>query len=283
MSTRKPPKGQKSNFFTGNRKSGPGRQKTSHSSGDSASKESWLYGDHAVFAALRNPDRKIKRLVMSKSKAEQIAEEDETLLSNVPSPELLPGDQIAALLPDNAIHQGIALKASALPSYDIMDVPALADSMGLTSVAVLDQVTDPHNVGAILRSAAAFGIAAVIVPDRHSPPITGVLARSASGAIETVPLIRVNNLARALDQLAEYGFWRIGMDGRADQDLEVAVKGAGKIALILGSEGKGLRRLTEEKCDLMGKLPIRPDIESLNVSNAAAIAFYEIARSARKT
>ncbi len=283
MTTRKPPKGQKSNFFQGARKSGANRQKTSRNSADSSAKDGWLYGDHAVFAALRNPARKVRRLLISKSKPEQLSSEDSHLLGSIASIEVVTGEQITQALPEGAIHQGIALKASPLPDYDVEDLPSLSDESAHQAVAILDQVTDPHNVGAIIRSAAAFGISAIIIPDRHSPQITGVLARSASGAIESVPLIRVNNLARALDKLAEMGFWRIGMDGRADQELDSALKGAAKVALVLGSEGKGLRRLTEEKCDLLGKLPISSKIESLNVSNAAAIAFYEIAKSALKS
>ncbi|OUR79270.1 23S rRNA (guanosine(2251)-2'-O)-methyltransferase RlmB [Alphaproteobacteria bacterium 46_93_T64] len=233
-------------------------------------------------AALQNPKRKIKRLVLSKSKSQNLGDEARDIVNSFGQIEIVPPDQLHALLPENAIHQGIAVQANPLHAYDIEDIPKLTENQSSCSVAVLDQVTDPHNVGAILRSAAAFGVAAVIIPDRHSPPITGVLARSASGAVETVPLIRVNNLARALDKLEEFGFWRIGMDGTADQELDDAVKGAAKVALILGSEGKGLRRLTAEKCDLMGKLPISSQIESLNVSNAAAIAFYEMARRLRK-
>ena len=204
------------------------------------------------------------------------------MVKNPSSAEIVSNDDLRDLLPEQAIHQGLALKASPLPEYDIEDVPSLQNSPDYSSVAILDQVTDPHNVGAILRSAAAFNIDALVLPARHSPPVTGVLARSASGALETVPLIRVNNLARALDKLADMGYWRIGLDGRADQQLDQAIKSAEKIALILGSEGKGLRRLTEEKCDLMGKLPISPKIESLNVSNAAAISFYEVAKSRLK-
>ncbi|MEH6495372.1 MAG: 23S rRNA (guanosine(2251)-2'-O)-methyltransferase RlmB [Pseudomonas marincola] len=278
MSTRKPPKGQKSNFFSGARKTGQTRSKSPQGDADFSARDNWLYGDHAVMAALQNPKRKIKRLVLSKSKSQNLDDEARDIINSFGSIEIVPPDQLHALLPENAIHQGIALQANPLHAYDIEDIPKLTENQSSTSVAVLDQVTDPHNVGAILRSAAAFGISAVIIPDRHSPPITGVLAKSASGAVETVPLIRVNNLARALDKLEEFGFWRIGMDGSAEQELDDAVKGAAKVALILGSEGKGLRRLTAEKCDLMGKLPISSQIESLNVSNAAAIAFYEMAR-----
>jgi len=282
MRTRKPPKGQKSNFFQGSTKRGPQRQKSAKSGSETSERDSWLYGDHAVLAALANPDRKIKRFLTTESKLQYLMEHQPGVVKNPSSAEIVSNDDLRDLLPEQAIHQGLALKASPLPEHDIEDVPSLQNSPDYSSVAILDQVTDPHNVGAILRSAAAFNIDALVLPARHSPPVTGVLARSASGALETVPLIRVNNLARALDKLADMGYWRIGLDGRADQQLDQAIKSAEKIALILGSEGKGLRRLTEEKCDLMGKLPISPKIESLNVSNAAAISFYEVAKSRLK-
>ncbi|WP_169568500.1 23S rRNA (guanosine(2251)-2'-O)-methyltransferase RlmB [Sneathiella limimaris] len=282
MSTRKTPKGQKSKFSPGRSKSGKAPRNPEQKTAGHSPKDAWLYGEHAVLAALENPVRKIKRLVITKASLEAFSQKSATLadLNNI---EMMQGHEIAELLPENAIHQGIALQASALPQLDIEDIPELLCKHQTQAVAVLDQVTDPHNVGALLRSAAAFDIAALIVPDRHSPPITGVLARSSSGAVETVPLIRVNNLARAMDKLAEYGFWRIGMDGKSDQELDIAIKGTDKIAIVLGSEGKGLRRLTEEKCDLLAKLPISPKIESLNVSNAGAIAFYEIHKSSRKS
>ena len=144
-------------------------------------------------------------------------------------------------------------------------------------VLILDQVTDPQNVGAIMRSAAAFNVAAVVVQDRHSPPETTAMAKAASGAIEIVPLVRVVNLARALEQLKQAGFWTAGLAGEATQTL-AAANLTGKIALVLGAEGEGLRRLTREHCDILVKLPISPRMESLNVSAAAAVALYELAR-----
>ncbi|WP_169542759.1 23S rRNA (guanosine(2251)-2'-O)-methyltransferase RlmB [Sneathiella aquimaris] len=279
MTTRKPPKGQKSNFFEKGGKPGFSKGKKERTGPQNSQKDAWLYGDHAVLAALSNPDRKIRRLLLTKSKLDKLELDMQERVQKIPTLELVSADDIRALLPDQAIHQGIALMASPLKELDIEDVVALVDNSPGNAVAILDQVTDPHNVGAILRSAAAFNIAAVILPDRHSPPVTGVLARSASGAVETVPMVRVGNLSRAMDRLAEMGFWRIGMDGTAAQTLEQAVKGTDRLAIVLGSEGKGLRRLTSEKCDLLGKLPMSDSIESLNVSNAAAIAFYEINRA----
>ncbi len=242
--------------------------------------ESWLYGDHAVLAALANPRRKLRRLVMTRAKFDAFDPDLQGHIQSLIAPEFFDKDALAALLPENAIHQGIALLPAPLAEPAIEDLPG-AEETEPAVVAVLDQVSDPQNVGAILRSAAAFNVKALIVPDRHSPPVTGVLAKAASGALETVPVIRVGNLSRALDQLADRGYWRIGLDGKADKSLEVAAKGLQKVALVLGSEGRGLRHLTAEKCDLLAKLPIGPQIESLNVSNAAAIAFYELDRPGR--
>ena len=140
-------------------------------------------------------------------------------------------------------------------------------------VLILDQVTDPHNVGAIIRSAAAFGAKAIITTDRHAPPESGVLAKSASGALEALPWVRVTNLSRAMDQLADMGYWRIGLDGHAKQDVR-DVDFGDNIALVLGAEGKGIRKGTADHCDGLVKLPISRTIESLNVSNAAAVALY---------
>ncbi len=231
-------------------------------------------------AALANPSRRFRRLVITKSKFDSLDVEVQGTIEEKVPPELMEKEGIAKLLPEHAIHQGIALLPLPLPDFRIEDLPG-KDDQGFKVVAVLDQVTDPQNVGAILRSAAAFNVGAVILPDRHSPPITGVLAKAASGAVECVPVIRVGNLSRALEQLAERGYWRIGLDGHADQELEQAASDLQKIAIVLGAEGKGLRQLTARKCDLIAKLPISSEVESLNVSNAAAITFYELARAAR--
>lgn len=246
----------------------------------SGTEEHWLYGEHAVLAALANPKRKLRRLVVTRPKFEGLDPETKGRIEETIAPEFFEKEAIAALLPESAIHQGIALLPAPLAEPAIEDLPD-RQTAGPAIVALLDQVTDPQNVGAILRSAAAFNIQALIVPDRHSPPITGVLAKAASGAVECVPIIRVGNLSRALDQLADRGFWRIGLDGHAGQDLDQAAAGLEKVAIVLGSEGKGLRHLTAEKCDLLARLPISDRIESLNVSNAAAITFYELARASR--
>jgi 23S rRNA (guanosine2251-2'-O)-methyltransferase len=278
MSIHKSPKGRKKNSSTSRRNQGASHPQSRRGGKAGAADESWFYGDHAVFAALSNPQRKIKRLLITRSKFSGLDPDKQKLVETTGIFELVDKDIISSLLLDTAVHQGIAVLPFPLDDLTIDDLSDISTKTCET-IAVLDQVTDPHNVGAILRSAAAFNIKAIIVPDRHSPPITGVLARSASGAVETVPIIRVGNLSRALDQLAEKGFWRIGLDGHADALLETVSNDLRKVAIVLGSEGKGLRQLTSQKCDLLAKLPISPGIESLNVSNAAAIAFYELART----
>lgn len=234
----------------------------------------WLYGKHAVLAALENPMRKIKRLMVTKRSHDQYQKTltDIHLNHRALNPEIAPIEQFEKNLPSDAVHQGIALLTDPLPDAHMDECCVLiADQKNL--VLVLDQVTDPHNVGAIIRSAAAFGAKAIITTDRHAPPESGTLAKSASGALEDLPWVRVTNLSRALDQLAEMGYWRIGLDGYADQDIRDADYG-NNIALIMGAEGKGIRKGTADHCDALVKLPIKRTVESLNVSNAAAVALY---------
>ena len=190
------------------------------------------------------------------------------------APQTVDTEAIARALPRDAVHQGVALLADPLAEPDLGD--ALDRASGLRRLIMLDQVSDPHNLGAIMRSAAAFGAAGVIVQDRHSPPLTGVLAKAASGAVETVPLIRVVNLARTLDELGELGFWRLAFADDAVQQLS-ALDLKRDLVLVLGAEGEGLRRLTRERCDLAVHLPTNPKMPSLNVSNAAAVALYACA------
>ena len=237
----------------------------------------WLYGWHAVLAALANPDRNCRRLMAATGAAERLAQTAASL--DIPSPRVETVDRrdLEAVLPAGAVHQGVAVQADPLPATEfkplLQDLAAIPDSR----LVVLDQASDPRNIGAVLRSAAAFGAQAVIMQDRHAPDATGALAKAASGALETVPLVRVVNIARALRAMKEAGFWLIGLDGAAEMSLSGAIPG-GPVALVLGSEGGGLRRLPREACDALARIPIAPAIESLNLSTAAAIALYELAR-----
>lgn len=234
----------------------------------------WLFGVHALLAALANPRRRLLRLLLTTEAARE-------LQGRLPAgivAETVDRPRLDQVLPPGAVHQGMAGLFAPLPEVDLDEVCAPAAG-ARNVVVVLDQVTDPHNVGAILRSAAAFGARALVTTLRNAPEATGTLAKSASGALELVPIARVTNLARALDRLAELGYWRIGLDGAATQEL-AAVPPAPNTVLVLGAEGGGLRRLTQEKCDFLARLPILPAVESLNVSNAAACALYELARKA---
>lgn len=228
-----------------------------------------FYGRHAVFAALANPDRVKRKLWMTPDMKGHI---------DVPSELTVQfGDahDLARLVPADAPHQGLVLEVEPLESPWLGDV--LAEDLQNRPLLVLDQVTDPHNVGAILRSAAAFGAVALITQDRHAPAESGALAKAASGTLEIVPWVRVVNLARALDEIGEAGFWRIGLAGEATATLEGAL-GDTRPALVLGAEGEGLRHNTAAHCDELARLPISNVVESLNVSNAAAIALYAAAR-----
>lgn len=180
---------------------------------------------------------------------------------------------LARLVARDAPHQGLVLECAPLEDVFLDEV---MDEDPARPLIVLDQVTDPHNVGAILRSAAAFNAAAIVTQDRHAPPESGVVAKSASGALEIVPWIRVVNLSRALEEIAERGYWRIGLAGEADSTLSAALP-AGPVALVLGAEGEGMRDNVAAHCDALARLPISQRMESLNVSNAAAIALYAVA------
>lgn len=233
----------------------------------------WLYGIHAVQAALSNPARRLRRLVVTEEGAANLS-------ARLPqpwalTPETVDRARIDQLLGRDAVHQGAALLADLLPP------PVLSQTLERPGpVLVLDQVTDPRNIGAILRSAAAFGVAAVIVQERHAPEETGSLAKAASGALETLPLLRAVNLARTLVMLKAANFWVVGLDAEAKEPLNGAAFKDRRVALVLGGEGSGLRRLTRESCDELAKLPMAGIMESLNVSAAAAVALYELGRHA---
>lgn len=226
----------------------------------------WIYGWHAVEAALANETRPIRRIVVSEAAASRLK-----LPRKLNAPQVLPPREIDQLLGRDAVHQGIAALVAPLPGYVLEDV--IHRERG--TLLVLDQVSDPHNVGAILRSAAAFDALGVITPKDHSAPETAVMAKAACGAVDIVPRITVTNLASALRDLQAEGWWIIGLDGDATQLLS-AIKPSAKTVLVLGAEGRGMRRLTAESCDELAKLPMDPRMESLNVSNAAAIALYQL-------
>jgi 23S rRNA (guanosine2251-2'-O)-methyltransferase len=223
-----------------------------------------LYGWHTVAAALANPARRIRRLLATENAARRLAAD---VIALPLTPELVRPDAIASRLGPDAVHQGLLAEADPLPAPEIDE---LAPN-GI--VLVLDQITDPHNVGAIMRSAAAFAAAAIVTTARHSPEATGVLAKSASGALEHVPLVTVQNLARALAVLKDRGFFLVGLDSSGERDLAATALRA-PLAYVLGAEGKGLRQLTRASCDVVARLDLPGAIKSLNVSNAAALALH---------
>src|ERR1700730_15439155 len=223
-----------------------------------------LYGWHTVAAALANPQRQIRKLLLTENAARRLV--DDNIDTRV-SPEIVRPNVIDHRLGPDAVHQGLLAEADPLPSPDI-------DTLAQEGIVlVLDQITDPHNVGAILRSAAAFAVRAIVTTARHSPEATGVLANSASGALELVPLVTVQNLARALTELNDQGFLTVGLDSQGTENLgSVALRQP--LALVLGAEGKGLRQLTRETCGVVARLDMPGEIKSLNVSNAAVLALY---------
>jgi 23S rRNA (guanosine2251-2'-O)-methyltransferase len=223
-----------------------------------------LYGWHTVVAALANPQREIRKLLLTENAARRLA--DDNIDTRV-TPEIVRPDLIDHRLGPDAVHQGLLAEAEPLPSPDIETL----SQQGI--VLVLDQITDPHNVGAILRSAAAFAVKAIVTTARHSPDATGVLAKSASGALELVPMITVTNLARALNELNDQGFMTVGLDSQGSDNLG-AMTLREPLALVLGAEGKGLRQLTRDTCSAVARLDMPGAIKSLNVSNAAALALY---------
>jgi 23S rRNA (guanosine2251-2'-O)-methyltransferase len=228
-----------------------------------------LYGWHTVTAALANPARRIRRLLATENAVRRLADER---IEPPKTLEVVRPDAIAARLTPDAVHQGLLAEADPLPSPEIENLPASG------MVLVLDQITDPHNVGAILRTAAAFAAAAVVTTARHSPEATGVLAKSASGALELVPIISVQNLARGIAALKERGFLVVGLDSEAADEL-AAMPLHSPLALVLGAEGKGLRAGTRAACDRLARLDLPGAIKSLNVSNAAALSLYIASRA----
>jgi 23S rRNA (guanosine2251-2'-O)-methyltransferase len=242
----------------------PGRRPSWRSRNGGADDPVILYGWHTVAAALANPKRRIRKLLLTENAARRLAEEQ---IDTRVAPEIVRPGLIDQRLGPDAVHQGLFAEADPLPSPDIDTLP----QQGI--VLVLDQITDPHNVGAIMRSAAAFAVKAIVTTARHSPEATGVLAKSASGALEMVPLVTVQNLARALAEMNDRGFMTVGLDSHGRENLgTVALRQP--LALVLGAEGKGLRQLTRETCAVVARLDTPGELKSLNVSNAAVLALY---------
>ena len=230
-----------------------------------------LYGYHPVREALRVGRRKVLTLIATEDAASRLEPEiaDAGVAVRIVATNIL-DDRLGR----DAVHQGLMLEARPLPALDVADV---TERPGL--LLLLDGITDPHNVGAIIRTAAAFGVVGLVMTERHAPPLDGVLAKAASGALEHVPIAQVVNLARALDQVGEAGFQRIGLDSDGAADLG-ALDGTGATALVLGAEGSGLRRLTRQRCDVVARLDLPGAIRSLNVSNACAVALAMLHRGA---
>lgn len=234
------------------------------------SSRQWLWGVHACKAALQNPQRRCFRLFVTGGMLKELYQSKDKISSNV---QILDSLSISRHLPEGAVHQGIAIEVAPLPETPLMDLETYEKGVLL----VLDQVTDPHNVGAILRTAKALNALGVIITERNAPPLSGVLAKSASGALDLLPIWKVTNLARTLDDLKKAGFWTVGLDESGPKILSKADLPQ-KLALVMGSEGEGLRRLTQEKCDFLLNLPTDPTFPTLNVSVAAALALYELVR-----
>ena len=244
------------------------RTKPRHRSSSGSNDKYWMCGRHACKAALSNPARRILKVMASRNAAAELHHVFQG--SHDYELEIVTPEQLTRLAGEGITHQGMVMQVEALES------PYMDEVLGTEKpLLLLDQVTDPHNVGAILRSAAAFDAAAVIQPQDHGAPENAAMARSAAGALEMIPLLTVSNLSQAIKEIQDAGYWVAGMDGQATQTLAEA-KLARKTALVLGAEGKGMRRLTAERCDMLVRLPIHAQMESLNVSNAAAIALYAL-------
>ena len=236
----------------------------------------WLFGLHAVRDALLNPKRYKSRLILTENAAYKL--QDALAQSDI-TPEIVNARKFSAPIDRSSVHQGAAIEVRPLQWGSVQECAMLHDTQKMTCVVLLDRVSDPHNVGAILRSAEVFGAKAVIAPQRHSAPETGALAKTASGALERQPYIRVQNLGRTMQELRKMGYYLIGLDGTADMNLSnLSIHASQPIGLVLGAEGAGLREKTKEYCDILAKIPYHRAFGSLNVSNAAAVSLYEIAQ-----
>jgi len=261
----------------------PSRRRRGGKSHGRAGGDYWIFGSHAVLSALANPDRRVRRALATAESARRLPEGG-VVAADVDGgafePQIVPREVLDQTLSEGAVHQGMALLVSPLQPADLADLlPGKSgDSEGRTVFLVLDQVTDPQNVGAILRSASAFGAKAVIGTADHAAPESGTLAKAASGALEHLPYLRVTNMARTLDALKAAQVWCVGMSGESTGTL-AEVDPGGALALVLGAEGSGLRRLTRESCDLLARLPTQGPVATLNVSNAAAVALYAVLKA----
>ncbi len=258
MATKRPDRGDTSSKSSGRRGSAPDRL--------------WLYGRHAVAAALANPDRRVRRVVATKNAADwltprtNLADLGKTYQPAKP-------DDIDKLLPPGAVHQGLAAEVFDLPRDRLKEACAPADAG--RPVVVLDQISDPQNIGAVFRNAAAFNAKSIVVQERRTPPLAGALAKAAAGAIETVPCVKVVNIARSLEALASLGYETVGLAGEAPESISSLPRDL-PIALVMGAEGAGLRPLVAETCARLARIPIASQMESLNVSAAAAVALYAL-------
>ncbi len=230
-----------------------------------------IYGSHAVRAAVENPKRQVKRVLLTQNAANEL--QDSLARRNLQA-EVKTSQELAAMLPSDAVHQGMVLEADMLPEPDIEDLAASGKTL-----IVLDQVSDPRNVGAILRAAAVFGAGGIVLPRRNSPPPAGSLAKTASGALEVVPMATVANLARALESLHKAGYMSVGLDERGETLIDAVPKDR-PLAVVMGAEGPGLRRLTRETCDMLARLPVADDagFATLNVATATAVTLYALTR-----
>ncbi len=253
------------------RKSGS-RRVSSGRTGGGSGEGYWIFGTHAALAVLQNDKRRIFEVLATdgfvQSHADELGGFDVKTVKRA---------ELDERLPDDAVHQGIAVRTVPLADMYIEDVLDLIPADEKACIAILDQANDPRNIGAVLRSAAAFGVSCLILQDRNAPPETGVMAKAASGALEHVPIVRITNLARTLETLKEAGFWCVGLDGYAEATLAEA-RLDGRTAFVFGAEGRGLRRLTRETCDMLVKIPLSERVESLNLANAVGITLYEWVR-----
>ena len=237
----------------------------------------WLYGVHAVLAALHNPARRCRQLLVTEDAAKRLEQELNRLPTGSPAPHVAARTEIDRHVGDGAVHQGIALEADPLPVLEPTELIGRIGAHSTATIVALDQVSDPQNAGAVIRAAAAFGADAILFTERHAPPISGTLAKAAAGALEQLTIARTGNLVTAIDMLKTHGFWCMGLDSKAQQSLiGFDASGYQRLVLAVGAEGKGLRRLTREHCDLLLRIPMALGIESLNVASATSVALFAL-------